>query len=246
MTDIVNVASICQLPQAIVQHGDSFERIQATTHRAQQRVAELVDILDERAIVLSSSGHFTLALQDTRMMRALEPFSSKGYLRAIQICHEQGRQSAALALCEKGLITVPSSDVTYNQLVLWKDVVEAANKKHVDLISHLPLDVVTSHIVPRVMDAVLGSNTASPYLYVSHTWRKRFLLRPDGLEFKMEYKKPWTLKQGHDQLIRFAPFVRSLLVGHCKVPRNHKLSELLSRANFRSLTHLEVSSELYI
>ncbi|KAI7881275.1 hypothetical protein K492DRAFT_236776 [Lichtheimia hyalospora FSU 10163] len=244
MTDIVNVASICQLPPIIVQHDDSFERIQATTHRAQQRVAELVDILDERAIVLSSSGHFTLALQDTCMIRALEPLSPKGYLRAIQIYHEQGRQSAALALCEKGLITVPSSDISYDQLVLWKDVVEAANKKRVDLISQLPLDVVTTHIVPRIMDAVLGSSTASPYLYVSHTWRERFLLRPDGLEFKMEYKKPFSLKQGHDQLIRFAPFVRSLLVGQCRGARNHKLSELLSRANFRSLTHLEVSNTL--
>lgn len=249
MTDIVNLAAIYQSPLVTVHHGEDLATcIQATTHRAQQLVAALVDILDERASLLSESAQFTLALRDSHMMRAMMPISPKGYLRAIQIYHEQGRQSAALSLCHEGLGRFNDTTSAYDQLVAWKEKVEKANSKRVDFISNLPLDVVVTHIVPRILDddAVLGSSKACPYLYVSRTWRERFLLRPDGLDFTMEYKKPLSLAQGHDQLIRFAPFVTSLRVGHCKGTKHHKLSDLFSRAKFQSLTHLEVSGESYI
>ncbi|CDH57695.1 predicted protein [Lichtheimia corymbifera JMRC:FSU:9682] len=88
------------------------------------------------------------------------------------------------------------------------------------------------------------SNIPFPLLYVSRAWHQCILQANNGLSFYANIDNNGTLKEGHDHLLRYAPFVTELdvngfghLLDHSTGP---SLSDLFTRGAFIKLTTLNM------
>ena len=113
----------------------------AVTHVQQY---QLVALLDLRAHALGMKGYFGTAIQDAEEITRYAPEWSVGYLRLGNLLHMQGKQSVAVSLYEKALMKISRGDPVYHQLVQNKRKAEEKSKRHVDMVSLLPLEVVDS------------------------------------------------------------------------------------------------------
>ncbi|KAJ8652704.1 hypothetical protein O0I10_011649 [Lichtheimia ornata] len=241
MTVEENIAWSELLKDTIVtsQHGNDGDRIVAATKTLQQAAHEFVKVLNERATLLANSAQFDTALRDAAAIRAILPGSGIGYLCMGDVHCQQGHHAAAIAIYDKGLQAVPESDLYYQQLQQHRVTAIANNSKRVDFISRLPLDIVITNIVPRMEPAYIRSNEQYEPLYVSRGWRKRILQCPHGLTFDVGQESE-TFVRGHDQLIRFAPYVQTL--SGC-IYEDVRMDDLFNRARFSNLKHLDLSGD---
>ncbi|CDH54785.1 predicted protein [Lichtheimia corymbifera JMRC:FSU:9682] len=217
------------------QCGNDGNRIATATESLQQAAHQFTRILNERARLLANSAQFDAALRDAAAIRTILPGSGLGYLCTGDVYRQQGRYAAAISIYDQGLEAVPESDPYYQQLQQHRTAAIANNNKRVDLISRLPLDIVITNIIPRV-EPKCYSESSCEYLYVSRTWQQRFLQQPNGLEFDFG-KETGTFKTGHDQLVRFAPYIQSLSGG---MVGDARLDDLSSRAHFSNLKDLHI------
>ncbi|CDH54808.1 predicted protein [Lichtheimia corymbifera JMRC:FSU:9682] len=195
---------------------------------------QFVELLNERARLLANSAQFDAALRDAAAIRALLPGSGLGYLRMGGVYCQQGRYAAAISIYDQGLEAVPESDQYHYQLLQQRLKAIASNDKRVDFISLLPFDIVITNILPRIEPKLYSYSLYGP-LYVSRTWRDRFLQQPNGLDYYFGHKDA-TFHTGHDQLVRFAPNVQSLDVSMEDI----ELDDLFSRAHFSNLRVLDI------
>lgn len=157
------------------------------------------------------------------------------------MCFLSGRYVAAIAIFDQGLEVVPDSDAYYQQLQQHRMTAVTNNNKRVDFITRLPLDIIITNILPR-SNLVFFSETDRTtfwryceFLSVSRAWQMMMLKQPKGLHFRFGFEDK-TLKEGHDQLVQFAPHVESLEGSMGGV----RLDDLFSRANFSNLKELEL------
>ncbi|KAJ8651419.1 hypothetical protein O0I10_013038 [Lichtheimia ornata] len=189
------------------QHGNDGNRIATATETLQQTAQQFVKVLNERARLLSNSAQFDTALRDAAAIRTILPGSGLGYLCMGDVYCQQGHHAAAISMYDQGLEAAPESNQFYHQLQQHRTTAATNNNKRVDFISRLPLDIVITNIVPRMESRLFSHELYGP-LYVSRTWRKRFLQQPHGLDYHFGYEND-TFKTGHDQLVRFAPMFRA-------------------------------------
>ncbi|KAJ8652590.1 hypothetical protein O0I10_011736 [Lichtheimia ornata] len=237
MTVVENISwsELLKSTNLTAQHGNDGNRIATATESLKQTAHQFTQVLNERAILFANSAQFGAALHDAAAIRALLPGSGLGYLCTGDVHCQQGRYAAAISIYDQGLETVPDTDAYYQQLQQHRLAAIANNNKRVDFINELPLDIVISHIVSRIA-ADLGSNELYEPLYVSRAWQERILQRPDGLDFALGQE--WvTLKNGHDQLVRFAPYIRRI---SGSIKNGIHLDDLLSRAHFSNLKRLDL------
>ncbi|KAJ8652390.1 hypothetical protein O0I10_011970 [Lichtheimia ornata] len=236
MTTVESIAWTELLKATITtaQHGNDGNRIATATETLQQTAHQFVKVLNERAKLLANSAQFERALRDAAAIRTISPGSGFGYLCMGDVYCQQGHHAAAISIYDRGLEAVPESDAYYHQLQQHRMTAINISNKRVDFISQLPLDIVIINIIPRIEPKLYSHSLYGP-LYVSRTWRERFLQHPDGLDYHFDDAEA-TFKAGHDQLVRFAPYVQSLDVSMKDVD----LDELFSRAHFSSLKVLDI------
>ncbi|KAJ8652695.1 hypothetical protein O0I10_011640 [Lichtheimia ornata] len=220
------------------QHGNDDSRIATATETLRQAAYQFANVLNERAKLLANSAQFDTALRDAAAIRALLPGSGLGYLCMGDVHCQQGRYAAAISIYDQGLEAVPESDQYYQQLQQHRMTAIANNDKRVDFISRLPLDIVITNIIPR-LERRCYSDLPPEHLYVSHAWQERFLQQPHGLYFNFG-EETETFKTGHDQLIRFAPYVQTL---KGEMFDDAQLDDLFSRAQFSNLKELGIFCE---
>ncbi|CDH57688.1 predicted protein [Lichtheimia corymbifera JMRC:FSU:9682] len=171
-----------------------------------------------------------------------------GYLCEGDVYCQQGRSEAAMAgrksvIYDKGLEAVPASDPHYRDLQQQRQPRRSkktsSNNKRIDFISELPIDVVSTYIIPRFMPVLLSTGCC-PYLQVSHTWQQRILQHAEDLSVEVDYELD-SFREGHYQLFRIAPYVKSLDI---IVRMQKNLVDLFTRAKFSSLKKLKLGSEL--
>ncbi|CDH54798.1 predicted protein [Lichtheimia corymbifera JMRC:FSU:9682] len=237
----ISWSELLKTPIVTAQHGNDGNRIAATTEALRQAAHQFAQVLNERAKLLANSAQFDAALRDAAAIRALLPRSGLGYLCAGDVHCQQRCYAAAVAMYDQGLQTAPESDPYYHQLQQQREKATADNNKRVDFISQLPLDVVITNIIPR-MERRCYSDLPPEYLYVSRAWRERFLQQPNGLYFNFG-EEPNTFKTGHDQLVRFAPYVQEL---RGEVFGEAELEDLFSRAQFSNLKELGICCDATI
>ncbi|KAJ8652404.1 hypothetical protein O0I10_011984 [Lichtheimia ornata] len=237
MTVVENISwsGLLKNTNLTAEHGNDGNHIAMATETLKQAAHQFAQVLNERARLFANSAQFDTALRDAAAIRALLPGSGLGYLCTGDVHCQQGRYAAAISIYDQGLEAAPESDPYYQQLQQQRMTAVSNNSKRVDFISRLPLDIVITNIVPRMERPVyLDSIVLYEPLYVSRTWQARFLQRPNGLDFDFG-QDGINLKRDHDQLVRFAPYVRSL---SGSLYDDNCLDDLLSRAHFSNLKRL--------
>ncbi|KAJ8657634.1 hypothetical protein O0I10_006700 [Lichtheimia ornata] len=239
MKDSAASPDLLQDPKTIRLHEcKNSKQIEAATDIIQQSASRLYSALHDRAKLLANSAQFEAALRDAAAMQTIRPTSALGYLCEGDVLCQQGRSEAAVAIYDKGLeVSSSSSDPHYHDLQQQRIAAKTMSNKRIDFISQLPMDVVSTYIVPRFMPTVLSSTGYCPYLHVSDTWQQRIL--EHGLSIEVDYELR-TFREGHEQLVQFAPYVTSL---DLIVRMNKHLVHLFSRAKFSSLKKLKLGSE---
>ncbi|CDH54806.1 predicted protein [Lichtheimia corymbifera JMRC:FSU:9682] len=233
-TDNIDWSELLEHPIVTAQHSNGKNRIAAATDTLQQTAQQLVEVLNERARLLATSALFETVLRDAAAIRAIIPGAGIGYLCTGYVYCQQGHYAAAISIYDQGLQAVLESDVYYQQLQHHRTTAIDSNDKRVDFISQLPWDIVITNIVPR-MQPEFCTESSCKLLYVSRSWQNRILQQPKGLRFSFG-KETTTFKNGHAQLIRFAPYVQTLSGSLLNV----RLDDLFSRAHFSNLKKLNV------
>ncbi|CDH54797.1 predicted protein [Lichtheimia corymbifera JMRC:FSU:9682] len=216
------------------EHANDGNRIAATTESLKQAVAQLIMVLNERAQLLANSAQFDKALRDAAAIRAILPGSGLGYLTTGDVHCQQGRYAAAISIYDQSLETVPESDAYYQRLQQHRIAAATNNNKRIDFISGLPLDIVITNILPRIEPDCTSFTSFEP-LDVSHAWRERILKHPKGLHFGFYGD---TFNKDQTQIVKFAPYVQSVVVTF--MTKFH-LDDLFSRAHFANLKDLEIN-----
>ncbi|CDH60996.1 predicted protein [Lichtheimia corymbifera JMRC:FSU:9682] len=196
--------------------------------------------LNERSAALANGGNFDLALSDADAIRFIDLACSLGYLKAGSIYQQQGRQREAIAMYEKGLRLVPSSDACYTTLQMRQAEAVNAENKCVDFISRLPLEIAVSVIIPLVFhNHCLEADVPCPYLYVSRIWPQR-ALQCNSLSFIIfcQYTDPPVQFQ---ELERFGEHVKVLWIEFERTMYDEDPLFILHDYDFPSLPHLTIS-----
>ncbi|KAI7847050.1 hypothetical protein BDC45DRAFT_576259 [Circinella umbellata] len=140
----------------------------STNSIASIRQCQLVPFLNIRARAYGMEGSFNKAIQDANEIIKYAPESGIGYLRLGNLLHMQGRQSAAIILYEEALTKISKQDPDYQQLVKDKKKAEEENKKRVDMITMLPIELVYD-----IFQHLPETTKAVACMDVSRGWREK-------------------------------------------------------------------------
>ncbi|CDH57646.1 predicted protein [Lichtheimia corymbifera JMRC:FSU:9682] len=224
---------LCKQPTQPVSTEKYTKLVYNSTTRLHQPVQSILSALDQRANALTKLANFESALRDANVMQQLSPSSALGYIRAATIYSEQGKQRQVIEICNQGLSMVDTMDTHYATLQRAKMDAEERQNTRIDLMSQLPLDIITTALVPMFMDRYLRWDRPCPYLYVCKLWRDRIFQCFNGPEFDMVY-------QGDDlsKVRLFAPYIKKLEVD--EYSEGTWLGDLLHNNDFCSLKELEI------
>ena len=189
--------------------GDEITKL---SHKIQLYMETVLIALDARASLLVKFNHLNAALNDALTMMTLAPWSVTGYLAADRIYSLQADHTSVLEIYARMIRNVPDFD---QQHYSFHDRAPKKKKRsnRVDFMTKLPLDVVISHLVPKILysQPVLEIGKQRSYFNVSCSWRERiamaygsrFHIGPDRLSM-----------DGYDQLSDIAPYIQWLSVSH--------------------------------
>ncbi|KAI9489155.1 hypothetical protein BDB00DRAFT_635660 [Zychaea mexicana] len=131
---------------------------------------QYIALLDKRSYAHAMRCNFKAALDDAHEMIKYAPTCAKGYLRAGRLYTMEGKQTAAIRICQRGIEAVSKSDPLYLLMKDSKVLAEYQNAKRIDFIARLPLE--TAFTVFMQLDR--GEKGIA--LGVSKMWRERLLL----------------------------------------------------------------------
>ncbi|KAJ8652700.1 hypothetical protein O0I10_011645 [Lichtheimia ornata] len=231
----ISWSELLKHPIVTAEHGNDRNRFAAATESLQKAAHQFASALNDRAKLLANSAQYDTVLHDAAAIVTILPESGLGYLCMGDVHCQLGRYAAAISIYDEGLEAVPESDQYYQQLQQHRMSAITNNSKQVDFISQLPFDIVTINILPR-MQPKFYCESSCEYLYVSRGWQQRILQQPNGLVFDFG-RETDTFMKGHDQLVRFAPYVQKL---KGDVFADAKLEDLFSRAHFSNLKHMHI------
>ncbi|CDS06918.1 hypothetical protein LRAMOSA09441 [Lichtheimia ramosa] len=206
--DNINWSTLLNDTTVSAVYGNASDRIVAATEILQQTARQFAKVLNERASLLANSAQLEAALHDAAAIRTMLPGSGLGYLCTGDIYCQQGRYAAAIAIFDQGLEAVPESDPYHQHLQQHRMAAITNNNKCIDFISQLPLDIVITNILPRALPKVFTESSCA-LLHISRAWQERILKQYKGLYFDFGLGQ-YTFKHGHDQLVKFAPYVQKL------------------------------------
>lgn len=152
-------------------HGECKNTVSQLTDQIGHCVTSLIDLLHNRSLALLESAQFDKASSDADAIQKLDPTCALGYLLKGHIYACQGRQRRAIHEVEQGL----KMDSQDHQLLQAKANAVTSNNKRVDFISQLPLDIISTSLIPLVLQhEEWHVNNPYPYWQVSKSWRERF------------------------------------------------------------------------
>ncbi|KAJ8658018.1 hypothetical protein O0I10_006289 [Lichtheimia ornata] len=231
---------LCQQPVITASTEKYTTLVTNATTQLRQPIDSIMTTLNERAMALSKCANFEAALRDANTMQQLSPSSPIGYLCEATIFNEQGKWRQAIDTCNKGFNVVDTNDAHYAMLQRAKADAEDSASKRIDFIKELPVDIVTSTLIPMLVDDFcLESLTPCPYLHVSHVWRDSILQCSGELHFHTSYSEEEEDVEKCAQLVRFARHINSLHVR--RYSKGTWLSDLLRHNEFSSLRGLSVN-----
>ncbi|KAJ8652610.1 hypothetical protein O0I10_011756 [Lichtheimia ornata] len=171
--------NLCQPIPLIATHHECDSIVTESTLRIRECLTRLTTLLEERSFALLKCAQFDTALRDTNAILKLDPTLALGYLLKGKLYSYHGQQRKAIQVFDQGLTMAGGMDDDeqqhYQQLLKARADAEMMQQKGMDFISKLPLDVVSTSIVPLLMDDVIWSQRKPcPYLQVSRSWRDRF------------------------------------------------------------------------
>ncbi|CDS10653.1 hypothetical protein LRAMOSA11139 [Lichtheimia ramosa] len=228
---------ILQQPTLIASTEKYQQLVYDSTTELVQPIQCILSALDRRSMALSKCASYESALRDANLMQRLSSTSTIGYIREAMIYSEQGKQRHVIRVCNRALSIVNTNDHGYDTLQRIKIHAQQRANRCVDFISHLPIDILTTTLIPMFMKAGdrLDACKPCPYLHVSHLWRDRIMQHIDGLDFVIQERNEMDT---FPQLIEFAQHTKSLCVK--KYSQGTWLGYLLRSNDFCSLQKLSV------
>ncbi|KAI7878397.1 hypothetical protein K492DRAFT_179897 [Lichtheimia hyalospora FSU 10163] len=258
-----------QEPIVTIASGTSTKVIADSTHGLQQCMRDQLSHLDNRARALATCAHFEAAMKDAMTMQQLNPCSATGYLCAGHVYSLQGREKAAIAMYDQGLVAVPSSDPSYQPLVDARSIAQEKDHKVIDFIKEFPVDII-ENLAPKILsEEEMAPSELEECLGVSRVWREKLLFgvqelhigstmendlgdNDDLLELVAPYCTALTLYQealGFTQLIPKAPFSSLHTLVLFDLCDDHGLNATgkpkEALASLPSLTHLTIHTHYY-
>ncbi|KAI7874292.1 hypothetical protein K492DRAFT_211654 [Lichtheimia hyalospora FSU 10163] len=209
-----------------------------STTQLEQCVQTILSFLKDRALGLIQCANFEAAIRDATVMQHIAPSSALGYLQAAKVHSIEGKQRNVMAICDRGLELVNKNDPGYKQLEQAKAVAQQCDRKRIDFMCQLPIDIVVTVLAPLLVET-LDAKTPCPYLHVSPLWRDRIIAANDGLHFKITSDKdgPWS------QLDTFSQHTKAL---HVATPcKGQWLGKLFLDTNLCSLKELHIDDNGY-
>ncbi|KAJ8658033.1 hypothetical protein O0I10_006304 [Lichtheimia ornata] len=210
-----------------------LDQMSSTVHDCDQK---LVPAFHSRASLLSDCGQLITDMGEATAAMTIAPTSSVGYLCAGRIFSDRGQHASAIKMYDDGLQHVPNSDDGYAQLVSAKAASQDQLNKRIDFVTCLPLEIVSSNVVPRILGGqkMMQIGPAEGYLDVSRTWRERIAMA-GGLTFRVG-PSPLSART-YDYLLDMAPFIKSFTVWGL---HDGMVDQLTSRTMFTALKTLNV------
>ncbi|KAJ8658000.1 hypothetical protein O0I10_006271 [Lichtheimia ornata] len=221
---------LCKQPILKAPSEKYAQLVHDSTTRLHQSLEPILSALNLRAIGLTKCANFESAFHDAKVMQYLSPSSALGYIREASIYSEQGKQLEAIRVCNHGMSLVDTLDTHYDTLQRVKMDAEQRQNTRIDFISQLPLDIVTTTLIPMFMDdQPLRSMEPAPFLDVSNVWCDRIIKCFGGLSFETGDDDDAI----HSQIAQFARHVKRLDVDWysegtwlCDLLRNNDLCSL--------------------
>ncbi|KAI7873648.1 hypothetical protein K492DRAFT_212005 [Lichtheimia hyalospora FSU 10163] len=167
-------------PTVSVKHKHHNNVITQSSIELKQCVDRQVELLHARAMALAACAQFYKALQDATTIQDLAPMSYVGYYAAGYIYMQCGKQEQAIQVLDQGL-SVATDSFQHQKLQSAREEASTRLATRIDFISQLPLDIVSSYIIPHRLR--FPSMVAFSYLHVCKTWRQR-TLRSTMLRFE--------------------------------------------------------------
>ncbi|KAJ8657581.1 hypothetical protein O0I10_006645 [Lichtheimia ornata] len=195
--------------------------------------------LNQGVLTLTYGLNLDVALERAHSIRDMLPTLSLGFAHAASIYSAQGRQRHVIDICDQGLRVVDTQDTHYALLQrLRQDAVQRENIR-IDPIKNLPYDVLSTTLIPMLMDddTPLDSLTPCPYLHVSRVWRHCIIQCLGGLRFRTGHQQMKNIQEG-SQLCIFSRHIKSLYVSDYS--QGTWLCDLLRRKDFCMLQELTI------
>lgn len=223
-------------PIAIPQRHHVTETITDATRWLEESTQRRLVLLNDRARALAASAKFEAAMNDTTTMQTIAPSSGMGYLCAGHVHQLQGRHRACIAICDRGLSVVPSSDTYYQQLVDMRSMAVKHNSVYVDFIKELPGEIVEI-IVDKLFtdDTRIGMDHLCQYLSISHIWRDTIVQSIRHLHLVSEPGKDLVDSSGYI-LKHTAPYAAALTIKY----EANSAYKLFQQYQFPSLRYLDL------
>lgn len=219
-----------------------LDQLSITVHDCDQK---LVPVFHSRASLLSDCGQLITDMDDATAAMTNAPTSPVGYLCAGRIFSDRGQHSSAISIYDDGLQHVPNSDDGYAQLVSAKAASQNQLNKRIDFVTCLPLEIVSSNVVPRILGGqkMMQIGPAEGYLDVCRTWRERIAMA-DDFTFRVGpssvYRRSLLSARAYDYLLNMAPFIKSFTVWGL---HDGMVDQLTSRTMFTALKTLHVDGK---
>ncbi|KAI8147922.1 hypothetical protein BJV82DRAFT_664261 [Fennellomyces sp. T-0311] len=207
----------------------------ATVDDLQKR---LVHLLKMRVTAWGQKGQYDQELKEASEIMQYAPHDPMGYLCAGSRYADQGHQTKAIEIFNKGLRNVPQNNIQYKTLYAAKQHALKRYSQRIDIIAKVPFDIVTI-----ILDQI-PPKTLALCVEVSPIWRQKLLEYPGCWrkiridDFVDEIDGYHTLSRVCRILPRISHYVRELSLPHAPLlPRS---LELIGSKNFSCLQSLKI------
>ncbi|CDH54838.1 predicted protein [Lichtheimia corymbifera JMRC:FSU:9682] len=233
--------NLCQPISLTATHHECNSIVTESTLRIRQCLTQLTSLLEERTLALLKCAQFDMALRDTTAIQKLDPTLALGYLLKGKVYAYRGQQQQAIKIYDQGLAIAPvmndQKQQCQQQLLKAKANAETMQQKRIDFITQLPLDIVSTSIVPLLMDDETWSiKRPCPYFQVSKRWRERFG-RDGRLCYEVDGSEPYPA-----YLVSLCDCVHSMVI-HNYNPDGDGFRQLGQLSALQRLSIAGISSE---
>ncbi|CDS06443.1 hypothetical protein LRAMOSA08971 [Lichtheimia ramosa] len=229
---------LCIQPTLIASTEKYKQLVHDSTAELVQPIQCILSALDRRSMGLSKCGSYDAALRDADIMQQFSPSSAMGYLRAVNIYSEQGKQQQVIDICNKAMHMVDTKDPDYTNLQQAKVDAEQRQNIRIDFIMQLPVEVVFTALIPMLMkENTLKASKPCKYLHVSNQWRDRILQCFGDLQFHIDNEYSVS-SQRCLQLFQLAQYVKTLNIS--SYTKGTWLPDLFRDHHFSSLRKIYI------